>query len=162
MNRSLAMSALAIAFGGALLCADVRAESQTEKYLGEREMCLEGIRIKESRVLDDQTILFEMRDGAIYICRLPAPCPGLWISGGFSYETSNTKLCKQEIIQVVETGSAPSSTCGMGEFVRFKQEGMLEDVMKLLEDGLLDALVEEGAFEEAFASGSPAPKKQGG
>ena len=150
MKRSIVITVLTLFLVSILFYSNVFAESQAEKYLGEREMCLEVVRIKETRILDDRTILFETLGGAVYISRLPADCPGLRIGGGFSYETANSKLCKQEIIQVVQPGSAMGSTCGMGEFVRIKDVTNLRDAVKLLKNGVLEALVEEGVFEAAF------------
>jgi hypothetical protein len=150
MNRLPSIIVMAIALCWSMLSADARAESQAEKYLGEREMCLDVVQIKESLVLDNQCIIFETYGGAFYLNRLPVLCNGLKISGGFSYETHLDKLCKQDAITVLEPGSAPGDTCMIGEFVRFKQKGTLSDIRKLLEDGLLDDLTEEGAFEEVF------------
>jgi len=137
-------------FCGALFSTDLQAESQAEKYLGEREMCLDVIRIKESLVLNDRCIIFETYGNAFYINYLPVKCPGLKISGGFAYETSNEKFCKQDTISVLDPGGNPGNTCMMGEFVRFNQKGRLSDIRKLLEDGLFDDLVEEDVFEEVF------------
>lgn len=150
MKQSIAITAFSFFLVSILFSSNALAESQADKYLGEREMGLDVVRIKETRILDNQTILFETLGGAIYISRLPAPCNGLKIAGGFSYKTSNSKLCKQEIIQVVEPGSALGSTCGMGEFIRIKDVRKLSDAVKLLENGVLEALVEEDVFQTAF------------
>ena len=150
MKPSTTLTVLALFLLITLLSSSVSAENQADKYLGEREMCLDVVRIKESRILDDQTILFETVGGAIYISRLPARCPGLRIAGGFSYETGISKLCKQDIIEVVERGSGLGSKCGMGEFVRVKDVSRLSDAVKLLGNGVLAALIEEGVFETAF------------
>jgi len=141
---------MAIALCWFMLSADVGAESQTEKYLGEREMCLEIIQIKESLVLDDRCIIFETYTNEFYINFLPVNCPELKISGGFAYKTSYDKLCKQEIIRVLALDNNLGGICMLGEFVRFKQKGKLSDIRKLLKEGLLDSLVKEGAFEEGF------------
>ncbi len=141
---------MAIALSLTMLYADVRAESQAEKYLGEREMCLDTLQIKESLVLDDRCIIFETYGNEFYINYLPVRCPELKISGGFAYKISYNKLCKQEIIRVLGPDDNLDNTCMLGEFVRFKQKGTLSDIRKLLEDGLLDDLIKEGAFEEVF------------
>jgi hypothetical protein len=148
VSRLFLITAMATAFYGALFSIDAQAESQAEKYLGEREMCLNVSRIKESLVLDDQCIIFQTYDGRFYMNRLPVPCHGLRIANGFAYETHYEKLCKQEIIEVLESGSATAATCALGEFVRFKYKGTMNDVRKILKDGILEALVQEGAFEE--------------
>jgi len=133
-----------------LISTNAPAETRADKYLGEKEMCLETSRIKETRILDDQTILFEERGGAFYINRLAVRSPGLKIAGGFSYSTSIAKLCSQDSIKVVSPGSSPSSTALLGEFVKFKETGTIDKIEKLLDDGLLKELVAEGAFKEAF------------
>jgi hypothetical protein len=129
-----------------LFSFNVMAETKAEKYLGKKESCIDSSRIKETRVLDNQTILFEMRGGGFYINRLPAQCTSLKIAGGFSYTTSIDKLCKQDMIKVVQQSSAPSNSCPIGEFVKFEEKGTVDKVEKLLNDGLLKELVAEGAF----------------
>jgi hypothetical protein len=146
MKRVLA-STIGIFFIATLFSFSVMAETQSQKYLGKKESCIDISRIKQSRVLDDQTILFEMRGGKFYINRLPVRCVSLKIAGGFSYSTSIDKLCKQDIIKVVQPSSAPGQTCSIGEFVEFKEKGTIDKIEKLLEDGLLKDLVSEGAFE---------------
>jgi hypothetical protein len=150
MKLPITIAASALFLSSTFFPYSLSAQSQADKYLGERETCLETMRIKETRVLDDQTILLETYGGAVYISRLPAPCVGLKISGGFSYETAIDKLCKQDIIGVVEVGSGLRTKCGMGEFIRIRDVSRLRDAMRLLKDGVLEALVEEGVFETSF------------
>jgi hypothetical protein len=154
MKRSI--NILALLLVSTFFSSFVFAESQADKYLGERKMCLDVVRIKETRILDDQTILLETYGGAVYISRLPAPCTGLRIGGGFSYNTSISKLCKQDIIQGVGTGSGITSKCGMGEFILIKDVSRLSEAVELLKNGVLEALVEENVFETAF----PAKKSE--
>jgi hypothetical protein len=127
------------------------AESKAEMYLGEAEMCLETYQIKETRIIDDQTILFIMRSGGLYLNRLPVRCVGLRIADGFGYSTRIAKLCKQDRITVTTPGSMPGSTCMLGEFHPFdKHEMKTTEVIKLIEGGLLEELVAEGVFKEVF------------
>jgi hypothetical protein len=149
MKRVVA-SAVGIFFIATLFSFNVMAETKSEKYLGKKENCIDISRIKETRVLDDQTILFGMRGGEFYLNRLPVKCVSLKIAGGFSYSTSIDKLCKQDTIKVVQQSSAPSFTCSIGEFVEFKEKGTIDKIEKMLEDGLLKDLVAEGVFETAF------------
>jgi hypothetical protein len=150
MKRLISIIFMVIVLCWSMPSAKAHAESQAEKFLGEREMCLVIIRIKESVVLDDRCIIFETYGNEFYISFLPVNCPELKISGGFAYETSYDKLCKQEIIRVLGPDDNLGGTCMLGEFVRFKQKGTLSNIRKLLEGGLLDNLVKEGAFEDAF------------
>ncbi len=129
---------------------DLKAESLADKYLGERKMCLNLVSIKDTLVLDDQTILLETYGGAVYMSRLPAPCVGLRNAGGFSYSTSIDKFCKLDIIEIVGIGPFRGTKCGMGEFILIKGVRRLRDAADLLKNGILEALVEEGVFETAF------------
>jgi len=138
MKLSITITALTLFLFGTFFSSSVFSESQAGKYFGEREMCLDTVRIKETRVLDDQTILLETYGGAVYISRLPARCSGLRMAGGFSYGTAISKLCKQDIITVVEQGSGLGSKCGMGEFIRIKDVTRLSDAVKLLKNGILE------------------------
>jgi hypothetical protein len=150
MKRSFFIISTIIFFCLTLFSINAGAESKAERYLGEKKMCLETARIKETRILDDQTILFEERGGTFYINRLPVRSPGLKIAGGFSYSTSIAKLCRQDSVKVISPGSAPTSTALLGEFVQIKETGTVDKVEKLLTDGLLKELIAEGAFKEAF------------
>ena len=133
-----------------LFSSSVFGESPADKYLWERETCLDVVRIKETKVLDDQTILFETYGGAVYISRLPARCIGLRNAEGFSYRSSISKLCKQDIIEIVDQGPFRGSRCGLGEFTQIKGVRRLRDAAKLLKNGVLEALIEEDVFETAF------------
>ena len=149
MKRVIVM-AFGIIFVATLFSFNVMAETKSSKYLGKKENCIEVVRIKESRILDDQTILFQMRSGEFYLNRLLVRCVSLKIAGGFSYSTSIDKLCKQDIIHVVQQSSAPTMTCSIGEFVEFKEKGTIDKIEKMFESGLLKDLVAEGVFETAF------------
>jgi hypothetical protein len=149
MKRFIIMAIGALLFV-TLFSFNAAAEKKAVIYLGEKVNCVEVSRIKETRVLDNQTILFEIRGGAFYLNRLPVTCSGLKISGGFSYSTFVDKLCKQDSIKIVEPGSAAGSTCPLGEFIQFNQKGTLSEVEKLLDNGLLKELVAEGVFKDAF------------
>jgi hypothetical protein len=142
----------ALLSGGIFFSQNALASTKAEIYLGEPEMCVDTYRIKETRIIDNQTILFIMRDGTRYLNRLPVKCSGLVIADGFSYETSIAKLCLQDSITVLNRGSALGSTCMLGRFVPFNADMRDSDAVKLLKDGLLEELVAEGAFEEAFSS----------
>ncbi len=134
---------------------NVFAENQVDKYLGKRTSCINIINILDTRVLDDGTILFETDMNKVYINRLPYQCPGLKMEGSFSYSTSLSRLCRQDIIKVLdEAGGISTSQCGLGEFVLLKGINNLRDAVKLLvDDGVLDKLVKERAFEPGFSSG---------
>ena len=99
--------------------ADSEAAATAEALTGEALNCVSLGRIRQTDIVDDQTILFYMRGPEIYVNRLPRRCPGLRIAGSFSYKTSLTELCNTDVITVIRSlGVGPSlgPTCGLGMF----------------------------------------------
>ncbi|MDG2303506.1 MAG: hypothetical protein P8R42_02440 [Candidatus Binatia bacterium] len=79
--------------------------------------CLSISRIDRSEIVDDSTILFHMRDGAIWRNALPQRCYGLRIQGGFGYTTPLDRLCDLDLIQVL---GGSLSVCGLGRFEAYE------------------------------------------
>lgn len=151
MKRSIIITILILLLISTFFSSSAFAESQADKYLGKRALCLDNVNIRETLILDDQTILFETYGGAVYINRLPIECFNLHYAGEFSYVTSIDRLCKLDTIKVVEEDSGHGSKCGLGIFIRIKGVKRLNDAVELLKNnGILEALVKEGAFETAF------------
>jgi hypothetical protein len=75
-------------------------------------------RIKSTRVLNDQIIDFQLRDGRVLRNMLPAPCPSLGAYEAFSYKTSLSRLCSIDFITVLERagGLRRGASCGLGPF----------------------------------------------
>src|SRR2546430_10496165 len=70
--------------------------------VAEGMVCLPLNQIDHTQVVDDQTILFHMRDRTVYRNVLPAKCSGLKFEDGFSYTSSTDQLCSNvEIIRVL-------------------------------------------------------------
>jgi hypothetical protein len=82
--------------------------------------CVSTMRIDRTDVLDDQTIVFYMRSrNTAYRNYLPNKCPGLEKSGRFMYTVRSSRLCKVDLITVLEEwglGFQPGFTCKLGEF----------------------------------------------
>ena len=86
---------------------------------GEFRSCLDITRIKQSKPLDDYTILFTMRDRTVYKNVLSHRCPRLGFEESFSYTTSLPRLCRGEIITVFTT-TGPEASCGLSSFERLE------------------------------------------
>ena len=86
-----------------------------------QKRCLTLSRIKYTRVLDDQTILFQMRGDPDYKNILPHRCPGLGFYKSFGYRTGINAVCDLDIITVLESGRRGAS-CGLGTFVEYHPE----------------------------------------
>jgi len=97
------------------------------------EECLSLQRIRRSEVIDDQTIVFHLRGGDIYVNNLPRRCPGLERNERFMYELHTSRLCSIDMITVIEGFGASRSrgfNCRIGEFYPISEE-----VLGLLRDG---------------------------
>lgn len=80
--------------------------------------CLDLIQIDRTQVLDDQTILFHMKNRKIWKNTLPYKCPQLGFEKAFKYKTSIGRICNVDMITVLHTGGGimEGATCGLGKF----------------------------------------------
>lgn len=109
---------------GALVATAAPATAKTDKDAwkaarpsGKAVNCIPLTQISESRVRDDKTIDFYMRDKQVYRNVLPNSCPSLGSEKRFSYKTSLSQLCSTDIITVlIEPGISPGASCGLGQF----------------------------------------------
>ena len=85
------------------------------------ERCISLAAIRNTKVVDDSTIDFHMRDGRILRNTLPHSCPSLGFEEAFTYSTSLSQLCSTDIISVVHQGGGPrlGASCGLGSFVPY-------------------------------------------
>lgn len=83
--------------------------------------CVELSRIRESRVVDDRTIDFVLRDGSVLRNTLPSSCPQLGFEKAFTYSTSIARLCSVDIITVINQGGGirTGASCGLGKFTPY-------------------------------------------
>ncbi len=86
---------------------------------GKATDCVQLQQIRESRVIDDKTIDFIMRDGRVLRNSLPYSCPSLGFEKAFTYSTSLSQLCSVDIITVINQGGGirRGASCGLGKFV---------------------------------------------
>jgi hypothetical protein len=78
--------------------------------------CVQTSLIEDTRVWNDEVIDFRMRNGVTYRNTLPNRCPTLGYQARFAYRTSTGQLCRQDTITVLQSGSLPGPTCGLGPF----------------------------------------------
>lgn len=84
---------------------------------GETKNCVRTTRIRNTDIIDDNHIVFQMRNGDAYLNRLSDGCHQLEFEGTFSYKTSIAQLCQHEIIRVVDdSNQMERGACGLGEF----------------------------------------------
>lgn len=108
------------------------------------ENCISASRIDNTKVLDQQNILFFMRGGEIYRNFLPRRCPGLDHREAFSYRSTASQLCAIDVITVLETsgfGPRPGANCGLGNFYPISEleaEALQLEIERIKEFGLDD------------------------
>jgi hypothetical protein len=81
--------------------------------------CVSTSRIRQAKVIDDQTLMFHMHGGKYYRNTLQYKCPGLKRAKRFSYEIRTSRLCDVDTITVLESfglGLSRGATCRLGEF----------------------------------------------
>jgi|HubBroStandDraft_1064217.scaffolds.fasta_scaffold00026_7 hypothetical protein len=104
-------------------CGFVRRDAAADPAEPAGKVCLQIVRIGQTKILDDRTILFKMRDGQVWKNTLPFPCVGLKVENGFSYESRTDDICSNlQSIRVLRQGSV----CLLGAFTPFdapKQPG---------------------------------------
>lgn len=100
---------------------DEKAPIEGYTDTGETRNCLPTYRIRNTRVLDNKTILFRMDGRDYYVNRLPRNCPGLKIEGGFGYTLRGLNdLCHTDSITVL-SDIGGGATCMLGKFDRVEK-----------------------------------------
>lgn len=87
--------------------------------------CLPLMRIQNTTVIDDSTILFETVNRTYYKNDLPQRCPDLKRNGKFMYRVALDQLCSLDIITVLQDvgfGFQAGAACGLGSFKSISTE----------------------------------------
>jgi hypothetical protein len=132
--------ALAACFLPALAVTPALAQDGEEEAFDRTPQdCVSTNGIDQTDAVDDQNILFYMRNGSVYRNHLPRKCPGLERENRFAYKlVGSQRLCSINTITVLEDGFGVGGgfregfTCRLGEFVPLSPEE-IED-LELLDD----------------------------
>jgi hypothetical protein len=127
-----AITLIAVAAGGLALASCAADKGSGDKMAANRpapqspistaiakpQGCVQLQNIRETRVIDDSTIDFYLRDGKVLRNTLPNRCPQLGFERAFSYSTSISQLCNVDIITVLQQsgGIRRGASCGLGMF----------------------------------------------
>lgn len=106
--------------------ADRRDRVPAATPVGEARTCLPINQLRESRVRSDRVIDFYTPGRQVYRVTLPNACPNLGFEQRFSYETSLSQLCAQDIITVLFQGGGGlqrGASCGLAPFQPVRLEG---------------------------------------
>ena len=106
-------AALAIAAVAAPGAARDRNAVPAATPAGKPESCIPIRNIRESLVRNDRIIDFRVNGNRYYRVTLPNSCPNLGFERRFSYATSLSQLCAQDIITVFsQTPPMAGASCG--------------------------------------------------
>jgi hypothetical protein len=123
MNGRVKPALLAGAIAAAALCPTTRSSGQQATT---EESCLYMGDVRRTAILDDNNILFYMRNGAIYQNHLRNTCFMLRSANRFTYgSTALRRLCVGDLIQVlpdVSFGGGPIATCNLGTYLQIDKD----------------------------------------
>ena len=128
--KGLALLPFLVFAGGAVFAQDEEVNPDEggagEVFVDrEGERCITTRSIRNTDVIDDYTILFEMRGGDYYVNNLRNRCIGLEREGRFSYRTSTGRLCSVSIVDVLRQFGGTlerGASCSLGEFYPITEE----------------------------------------
>ena len=103
----------------AVLAADGQSFGDGARVTGPARTCVPLQNVRNSRVLSDRVIDFTRGAGRqAYRVVLNQPCPQLGFEQRFTYGTSLTQLCAQDIITVLQGPQVMrGASCGLAPFV---------------------------------------------
>ena len=114
------------AVGNAALAREkMSKEDVLAKYerTGELEHCIGLQLIRQTRILDDQTILIEVSNRTAYLNELPQKCPLLKSMDAYLHQTSINQMCDLDLITVIDTTTGHQlGSCMLGKFERLTEK----------------------------------------
>jgi hypothetical protein len=125
MNGRLKPALLAGALAVVTLCGAPRGAGQEA---GAEQTCLYMGDVRRTAILDDNNILFYMRNGTIYQNHLRNTCFMLRSANRFTYgSTSLRRLCVGDLIQVLPESSFggaafPMAACNLGTYLQIDKD----------------------------------------
>ena len=121
MFKTLIWSAVFFAMGFTATFAITNAERYAKemakyKQTNEFENCISPSRIRETKVLDDSHIIFEMRGGRVYLNTLEHKCSRLGFERSITYTVRGNRLCNIDIVYVLDSTFGAGPSCFLGKF----------------------------------------------
>lgn len=95
-----------------------KLDEALERYdrTGETTRCLTERRIRSTKVIDDNAILFVVNSKTAYLNELPRRCIGLGFNQSIAYGVRGTSICRGDRFRVVDTSPVQTPTCRFGDF----------------------------------------------
>ncbi len=84
--------------------------------------CITTHQIRSMRIINDQTIDFEMTGNRVFRNNLPFRCSGLSFNQAIRHNSRTSQLCSVNSITVITPGRGPNGpTCSLGQFQPLKR-----------------------------------------
>ncbi|MGE0622267.1 MAG: DUF6491 family protein [Pseudomonadales bacterium] len=125
--------------------SDPEGYAQTERCIFTRE-------IRDTDILDQRHLVFELTGKRLYLVQFQFTCPGLRRGASIVYETRNSQLCRLDQIRAFEPGPAiPNPPCTIPGFMPVEKEqvALLKESLKSKRKAELDAYKAEKAEKKA-------------
>ena len=94
-------------------------QSWAENKKDENKECIPMTQIRDTKAIDDQTIVVYAGNDRAYKNQLPNKCNGLRHADSYKYETSQNRLCSLDVITILNRHGGDLSrgvSCGLGKF----------------------------------------------
>jgi hypothetical protein len=115
--RQLALPLAALLLAGCTAGGESPADQAVWVAKGDPVTCISRSRIRSVRVIDDQTIDFEMNSRQRYRNELPFRCSGLGFGSTIQHRSRTSQLCSGSTFTVRSPGAAPvGPSCALGRF----------------------------------------------
>ena len=85
----------------------------TTQAAGISNSCIRPTDITRQDIVSDEEIRFEMRNGDVWVNKLPRKCPSLKFQGGFTWDVRGMMVCSNEQTIYVRDDGTP---CQLGAF----------------------------------------------
>lgn len=104
--------------------SEKRLASIEKRYqpTGKMKSCISLRSLRNSQIIDDQTIFFSGIGRRVYFNRLPRRCSRLAVEERFSYRSSVGQLCKSDFITVLDSMGSSLNSCGLGQFEEWEKK----------------------------------------
>lgn len=128
LKQIVAVAAMGLMTTGIAYASDEEEMSKLDKALkkyertGEMKRCLNPTRIRQSRVVDDNHIIFEISSRKVYLMTLPRKCPRLGFHRAIKYDVRGGSICKSDLFEVFDSMGIRGPNCSFGEFERLTRK----------------------------------------
>jgi len=97
--------------GAERFAKEIAKYKQTDSF----ENCIRPRNIKRTKILDDNHIIFEMRNKKFFLNTLERKCPRLGFERAIAYNVRGGRLCNVDIVSVLDPVGT-GATCFLGKF----------------------------------------------